>query len=77
MKENSPPSLVVSIEKHVQNEHLLSNAVKELVINLKSSDSNTSKEDEYSLEGILPPLPDSECCGTEVGNSKLNNFGTN
>jgi hypothetical protein len=66
--------MVVGIEKHVQNEHLLNNTVKELVINLKSSDSNTSKEDENSLEGTLPPLPDSECCGTDVGNSKLNNF---
>jgi hypothetical protein len=36
--------MVVGIEKHVQNEHLLNNTVKELVINLEPSDSNTSKE---------------------------------
>lgn len=67
--------MVASLEKHIKNEHLLNSTFKELVIDLESSDSNTSKEDENSLEGILPTLSDSKCCGTEVGNSKLNNFG--
>jgi hypothetical protein len=48
-------------EKCIQNEHLVDNIAEELVIILESSDSDASEEDEdNSLEGILPPSPDSE-----------------
>jgi hypothetical protein len=47
--------------RNAYKKHLVDNITQELVINLESSDSDMSEEDEDNrLEGILPLSPDSE-----------------